>query len=449
MLIASLMRCCFATVAIAALTLPATAQLVQNLAFANGTHIHGAPYWTDNVPDPNAEAGVVPQLNFTPYPTPNLSWLELDSPQLALLPGTYVTQAKVAKTISTAGIADLTVAVRSGSTVLGSTTLPAANQTLNTYVWSPEVIFTVHQPTTVKVSVLSTLATVSKYNYRFDTARIGRVPFDRVVQVDSLDTWSYAHSTFYDRYVAQPGSVYGRVAKRNNQPLAWLEVYKQWNLAAGTHVANVRLRNIFGPAPGQAQDLSFDMLDSITLNTLASVTIPAASQQAGAWVQSPNLVVTRPTAGPVYFVIRNYGMTGSLGYEFDSFTLRSSSPSFSPYGASCHGLTLAQTFGGQLGTTMTLALGNGGSALFGIFVFGNPVSPTPLDFLGATGCLLHVTPTVLLSEVFVAGGCITSIVVPNQPSLFGITLNMQGAAYDQTVPGSLKTANAGQSYIGL
>jgi hypothetical protein len=148
-------------------------------------------------------------------------------------------------------------------------------------------------------------------------------------------------------------------------------------------------------------------------------------------------------------VIRNYAMNGAFGYEFDSFTLRASSPSFSPYGAGCHGLTLVQTVAGQLGTSMTLALGNGGNSLFGIFVFGSPVSPVPLDSLGATGCLLHVTPDVLLSRAFVVGTCSTSIAVPNQPSLFGITLNAQGAAFDPSVPGSLKTANAGQSYIGL
>jgi hypothetical protein len=288
-----------------------------------------------------------------------------------------------------------------------------------------------------------------KGNYKFDTARIGRVPLDRVVQVDSLDTWSYANSMTFDHYIAEPSSVYGRVAQRNQYGLAWLEVSKVWNLNAGTHVANVRLRNLVGPSVGHAEDLIFDVLDATTLSTLASVTIPAASQQAGVWVQSPDLVVTLPTAQAVRFVIRNYAMWGANGYQFDSFTLRSSSPSFSAYGAGCHGLTLTQPVGGQLGSALTLAIGNGGNALLGIFAFGSPVSPVPLDFLGATGCLLHVTPDALLSGVFAGGACSTSVALPNQPSLFGITLNVQGAAFDPSVPGSLKTANAGQSYLGL
>ena len=441
MCVDSVFRSCYAILAVAALSLPATAQLVQNLALAYGTHANGSPSWTENVPDPAAEAGVVDQLNWA-------TWLELASPQVVLLPGTYVAQAKVAKTLNTIGIADLTVSVRAGATVLGSTTLPATQQPVDVYVWSPEVIFTVHQPTTVEVAVLHT-AFVMKENYRFDTARIGFVPTGKVVRHDSLDTWNYTNAAWYDHYIAEPSAVYGRVAQRNNAGgFSWLEIYKLWNLDAGTHVANVRLRNLIGPGLGYAEDLSFVMLDAVTLTELASVTIPAAAQQAGVWVQSPDLVVTLPAAGAVYFMVRNYWTSGGYGYQFDSFTLRSSASAFSPYGAGCGGLTLTQPVGGQVGTAMTLQIANGGAALLGLFAFGSPLVPIPLDFLGATGCLLHVTPDVLLSGVFVAGTCSASVSVPNLPSMFGLTLDVQGAAFDPTAPGSLRTANAGQTYIG-
>ncbi|MBL8755439.1 MAG: hypothetical protein JNK15_19215 [Planctomycetes bacterium] len=439
----ALLRSVLAAATAAAFTVPATAQLVQNLALANGTHSWGAPYWTEDLPDANAEAGVVDHLNY-------VWWLELHSTQVVLQPGTYIAQAKVAKMSSTSGRFDLTIEARAGTTVLGSSLLAAASQTVDTYVWSPEVIFTVHQPTAVDVVVRNTSGTQYKQNYRFDTARIGFVPVGPVVQHESLDTWGYANEPYYDRYVVEPGSVYGRVAQRNAlNGLTWLDLRKTRSMAAGTHVANVRLRNTNGLVLGGSYDMTLEAIDPVTFNVLASVTIPQAAQTAGTWVTSPDLVLVLPQAQDVTFAVYNHLLLEGFGYQFDSFSVRSSAPSFTAYGAGCGGLTLAQSVGGQVGTSMTFDLGNGGAALVGIFAFGSPVPSIPLDFLGATGCLLHVTPDVLLSGVFAGGTCSASIPVPNLATMFGLTLDIQGAALDPTAPGALKTANAGQTYIGL
>lgn len=440
---ASLLRPLFAAAAACAFALPASAQLVQNLALANGTHSWGTPYWTENVADANAEAGVVDHLN-------NVFWLELHSPQVVLQPGTYVAQAKIAKTTSTAGRFALTVDARAGNVVLGSTVLSATSQTVDTYVWSPEVVFTVQQPTVVDIVVHNTSGAQQKLNYRFDTARIGFVPVAKAVQVDSLDTWGFANETYYDRYLAEPGSVYGRVAQRNsNWGLTWMDLRKVRPMAAGTHVANVRLRSLQGLVLGGAADMTFEAIDPVSFNVLASVTIPAAAQPAGVWVTSPDLVLTLPAAQDVTFAVYNHAINSGDGYQFDSFFVRASAPSFQTYGAGCGGLTLAQTVPGQVGTPMTFVIGNGGQSLVGVFAFGTPVPAIPLDFLGATGCFLHVTPDVLLSAVFAGGSCSATIPVPNVPAMFGLTLDLQGAAIDPSAPGALKTANAGQAYIGL
>lgn len=439
---ASLLRSLFAAAAACAFALPASAQLVENLVLANGTHSWGSPYWTENVADANAEAGVVDQLHY-------VFWLELHSPQVVLQPGTYVAQARVAKTVSTTGRFALTVEARAGTVVLGSSVLPAASQPVDTYVWSPEVVFTVQQPTVVDIVVRNTSGG-QKQNYRFDTARVGFVPVGKAVQVDSLDTWGFANETYYDRYVVEPGSVYGRVARRNgNWGLSWMDLRKSRSMEAGTHVANVRLRSLLGIAAMGAANLTFEAIDPVGGNVLASVTIPASAQQPGVWVTSPDLVLTLPAAQDVTFAVYNHNIWEGLDYQFDSFFVRSGAPSFQTYGAGCGGLTLAQTVPGQVGTSMTFEIGNGGLSLVGLFAFGTPVPAIPLDFLGATGCLLHVTPDVLLSAVFAGGSCSATIPVPNVPAMFGLTLDLQGAAIDPSAPGALKTANAGQAYIGL
>ena len=115
---------------------PCTAQLRAVLGLANSTHSWGTPYWTEDVADPAAEAGVVDQLNY-------VWWLELHSQAVTLQPGTYMAQVRLAKTVSSAGQFDLNINAESNGVVLGSTVLPVASQPIDTYVWSSEVLFTV------------------------------------------------------------------------------------------------------------------------------------------------------------------------------------------------------------------------------------------------------------------------------------------------------------------
>lgn len=436
-----LLRSTFGALAATACLAPCTAQLQQNLALANGTHSWAAPYWTENVADPAAEAGVVDHLNY-------VFWLELHSQAVLLQPGTYIAQAKVAKLTSTTGRYDLTVRAEAAGTVLGTSTLAAAAQTVGSYVWSPEVIFTLHQPTLVDISVRNTNG-LQKSNYRFDTARIGLVPVGPVTQHDSLDTWSYSNPTYLQNYVAEPTAVYGRVTRRDSSMwgLTWLDLRKTIAMPAGTSVCNVRVRNQNGPGLG-SEDLTFVAYDGTTV--LQTVTIPATSQPAGVWVESPNLVLNLANATNVTFEVSNHLCQHyAEGYQFDSFSVRSATPSWTPYGQGCGGLTLSQLTPAQVGNTAVFQITNAPTGIFGLYIFGAPAAPTSLDFVGALGCSLFLQPTVTLSAPVIGGSSSLAVGLPAWPELFGYPLDVQGAVLDPTAPGSVYVSNAGSAIVGL
>lgn len=428
---------------LASFAAPCVAQLQHALPMASGSHSWGTPYWTEDVLDPAAEAGVVDHLNY-------VHWLDIHSQAVTLQPGTYMAQMRIAKVTSTVGQYDLTVRVEAGGTVLGSTVLPVAMQTLDTYVWSPEVVFTIHQPTVVDVVARNTSNVQQKRAYRFDTARIGRIPLVGAVASDSLDTWGYANASYFDSYVAEPGAVYGRVSSRNSQyGLTWMDLRKVVSVPAGGWVFNVRLRNRFGPGLG-AEDLTFAAFDSLGA-LVTAVTIPAAEQLANQWVLSPNLRLD-PTAQTDYtFAVFNHGLwSNGYGYEFDSFSRRPSAPGFTTYGQGCGGITLAQTAPANIGQSLGLEIQNAGAGILGAFVFGQPIAPAPLDFLGAVGCLQHVNPTATLTAFVVqpTGTCSLLVPLPAMPELIGYLLDVQGAVLAPSAPGSVWTSNAAQVYVG-
>jgi hypothetical protein len=423
---------------------PCTAQLRAVLGLANSTHSWGTPYWTEDVADPAAEAGVVDQLNY-------VWWLELHSQAVTLQPGTYMAQVRLAKTVSSAGQFDLNINAESNGVVLGSTVLPVASQPIDTYVWSSEVLFTVQQPTVVNIAVRNTNGGQYKQNYRFDTARIGRVPVGRVVKHDSLDTWGFANSSFFNFYQTELGGVYGRVTEGSTSVgLTWLDLRKVFAMQAGTWVANVRLRNRVGPATLQgACDLTFEAFETLSGAPLGTVVIPAAAQQADQWVVSANLTITLAAPVDVTFAVYNHNAPYPAGYQFDSFSVRSTTSAFTTYGQGCGGLTLSELYPAQVGGLVGYQLNNAASAQFGLFVFGQPSASVPLDSLGAIGCGQHLAPVTVVGAIVSSGTATVAFNLPSWPELLGYPLDVQGVVLDSTAPGGFFTSNASQSYVGL
>ena len=423
---------------------PCTAQLSMITGLFNGTHSWGAPYWTEDVPDPASEAGIVDQLNY-------VWWLEVHSQAAVLQPGTYVAQVRLAKTVSTSGQFDLSIRAESNGVVLGSTVLPASAQPIDTYVWSSEVIFTLQQPTLVNIAVRNTNGAEYKQNYRFDTARVGRVPVGRVVEHDSLDTWGFANPSYFNFYQLEPGAVYGRVTEGSTSlGLTWLDLRKVFAMQAGTWVANVRLRNRVGPAPYQgACDLTLEAFETSSGAPLGTVVIPAAAQQADQWVISANLTISLAAPVDVTFALHNHNAPYPAGYQFDSFSVRPTTPAFTSYGQGCGSVTLSALQPAQLGGLAAYQIGNATTAQFGLFVFGQPAVSQPLDGLGAIGCGQHLAPVTVVGALVTSGTATLTFSLPSWPALLGYTLDVQGVVLDATAPGGFFTSNAGQSCIGL
>ncbi len=442
--LASTVRAGLFAAAVWLIAAPCTAQLRMVTGLFNGTHSWGSPYWTEDVHDPASEAGFVDQLNY-------IWWLELHTQAVTLQPGTYVAQVRLAKTVSTAGRFDLTIRAESNGVVLGSTVLPASSQPVDTYVWSSEVIFTLQQPTVVDIAVRNTSGSQYKQNYRFDTARVGRVPVGRVVEHDLLDTWSFANPAFYNFYHAEPGAVYGRVTEGSNSAgLTWLDVRKVFALQAGTWIANVRLRNRVGPALSQgACDLTLEAFVTSSGAPLGTVLIPASAQQANQWVVSADLAITLAAPGDVTFALHNHNAPSPAGYQFDSFSLRPTTPAFAAYGQGCGGVTLSELQPARLGGMAGYQIGNATTAQFGLFVFGQPTASLPLDGLGAFGCRQHLAPDTVVGAIVSSGTATLSFSLPSWPALLGYALDVQGVVLDATAPGGFFTSNAGQSSIGL
>lgn len=425
----------------ASLAAAAQAQNILNLPFASGTHSWSAPYWTSNVADPTSEAGTVEQLN-------HVFWLEMHTQQVVLQAGTYVAQAHIQKTTSTSGAYDLAINAESNGAVLSSVTLPVASQTVGSYVWSKEVIFTLRQPTPIDIAVRNTSNVQNKLNYRFDTVRIGVVPRGPVVLHESLDTWNFSNPTFFHRYVSEPTAIYGRVAERDTAfGLTWLDLRKRYSMAAGTHRATVRVRNQNGPGLG-ADDLFFEALDTQGAS-LGMVVIPAAAQTAGDWIYAPDLVLTLPAAMDVDFVVYNHQtLTYSFGAQFDSFCLRQVAPVWQPFGTACGGLTLSQASPARIGATTDFQLANVTTAVLGAFTFGYGIQPIALDSYGAVGCKLHVQSFITVFSVFSAANTADfQLSIPNSASFVGVGFDLQGAAFASSAPGNLVTSNG--AYFGI
>ncbi len=129
------------------------------------THAWSAPYFTDNVPSPEALSGVVDTLN-------QVWWLEYDSPALSLPPGTYAAKVRVKKFTSAAFAENLDLRATVGATAT-QTTLLSTNQTVDQWVETPPVTFNIASLTDTVTFFFGNIdSNTLKADYLFDRLEI-------------------------------------------------------------------------------------------------------------------------------------------------------------------------------------------------------------------------------------------------------------------------------------
>lgn len=134
---------------------------------------------------------------------------------------------------------------------------------------------------------------------------------------------------------------------------------------------------------------------------------------------------------------------------------------YSTFGSGCPGLLGVPTLGAAagsrpaLGSTFTQEVGNlpAGVGLIGLG-FSDTLSgpfPLPLDLglFGITGCSLFVDPAVTLLLLSAGNTATSSMSIPLDPTLQGLTIFSQGFALDPTAnPAGLTVSNASKASIG-
>ena len=148
-------------------THPGSVMVYESLA-RTWWHAWSNPYYNEDVTDLDSAFGKTDQLN-------NVWWLEFGSPDYYLPAGSYVATARVKKqqNATNAVPLDLIVDVGGNKTTV---TLPVSSQTIDTYVLTPELAFTVPGPTTKVTFWLRNIASTYKQFYAFDAFEIRAVP---------------------------------------------------------------------------------------------------------------------------------------------------------------------------------------------------------------------------------------------------------------------------------
>ena len=158
-----------------------------------------------------------------------------------------------------------------------------------------------------------------------------------------------------------------------------------------------------------------------------------------------------PSAPPTGFA--GWSWIGQISYA--NGAVPNGCASASPFGAGCNAATplqLAASNPPQRGTTIKLVTSNQQSAGFGITLF-SPYAYVPgyeLSFLGAPGCLQHVSgPSITISNLGLPGlGMSVPLSIPNLPLLLGVEFFAQSAWLDPAAnPAGLVTSNGLQLVV--
>ncbi|MBK8979999.1 MAG: hypothetical protein IPM29_29215 [Planctomycetes bacterium] len=402
------------------LVAPLAAQVVQHQGLTDWTHLGTAPNWTDDVPEPSADFGLVDQLN-------QETDLYYASPVYLLDPGTYVASVRVRKTVSQTGVADLTFVVVAGS-VGDLTTLAAADQPTDTWVRTANVVFDVTVPQTpVSLFLQNRDTNITKQNYQFDSVRLGRIDVGPVIACESmpLDWGHHWGAPYYTGPVADNDSVFG-VAEELSY--VWWLFWESptYTLQPGTYTANVRAKKTVSTAGAYPIDLQIDIGGNVT-----QVTWAVADQTLNTFVVTPDLTfdITQPNTQVVFRFNNTNTAFQKTNYRFDAFYLRRGS--FGYEGTACAsslGTVRMRGAPPQLGRVHRVEIGNApGIALL---IYG--VTPQSIDLtaIGMPGCSLYTNVSFSVPLQAQNGTAVSELTMPSIPALAGQTFLNQAVVVD-------------------
>jgi hypothetical protein len=419
-----------ATISLFALPTIAPAQSVRHESLTDWVHTGGPPAWTDDVPNTGAEFGKVDQLNAS-------TDLTFTSGTLLLNAGTFRASARLAKFQDAVGAAPIDFLVLLNGQPVKQVTLPVADQTIDQFVRTPELTFSVLVPNTaVRFLLLNTDPTVTKQNYWFDSFQLGEIDqIGPVLLIESLGrSWSKSWGQpYFLGMQPDPSSIYA-----SSELLAyvwWLDWHsKTIVLQPGTYTCNVRARKNTDTGGSYPLDLKV-VIGGVT----QSVTWTVAEQVVNRYVWTQDLAfdVTQPNTQVQFRFEDIVSGLRKANYSFDAFALRSGA--YSTTGAACASSLGPVTIHGnppQIGEPFTVRVRNVPSN--GALLYGLRSQAIDLTAIGMNGCFLYTTPDATLGIQGVNGVAEATFVVPANPALAG------GVIYNQAV-----VFAPGQNTLGL
>ncbi len=235
------------------------------------SHVWGTPYWTDNVTTGESSYGVVDQLNM-------VWWLEWFSPNVNLPAGEYGVRVRLKKLTNASGRYDLTLSQNGAGNAV---TLSAALQTVDSWVWTPDLTFTVGPGGSTEAFRLHNTSGNLKENYWFDMFEV-RQPDFQTNQPEATSDVDGVTTNGFDPAVAE--SCTGGTAMLN---FSSTEVNQPWDF--GYAFAPALGGSVTGLALGSGQVVNVNVADPtfqyfngggfttpFTGNFSLPVTVPAA-----------------------------------------------------------------------------------------------------------------------------------------------------------------------------
>ncbi|MEE2711802.1 MAG: hypothetical protein VX913_03420 [Planctomycetota bacterium] len=272
-------------VAILASAICGQSVLFQSLP-SDWSHVHATPYWTDDVPTSESTYGFVDLLNF-------VWWLEWFSPTINLPAGTYGARVRLKKLSNISGRYDLTLSQNGTS---NQVVLAAGAQAVDTWVWTPDLEFTVPAGGGSVAFRFHNLNGSQKQNYWFDMFEIRQADFQTNRPEASSDCEGVISNGF-DPAISQ-------ACTGNSVDLSFssTEIGQPWDF--GYAFAAAQGGSQTGMALGSGQVINIDILDptfqyfnggTFTTPFAAAFTLPVTVPAGGtASMQSAHIAPAHP-----------------------------------------------------------------------------------------------------------------------------------------------------------
>lgn len=397
-----------------AASVPAQVTLVHD-SLTDWTHSTGGN-WTNTKTEPTAEFGFVDQLNSgTVFDFTNVFNLHA---------GIHTVTFRVRKITSTTGREPLHVQV----TINGNSrrmTLPAAAQTLDTWVTTPTFWFQVPAPDTpVTIALLNDDPTKTLRDYQFDSHRLTLITHLKHLRHQTMTKWTHVWDLpYWFDNVADAEADFGIVDWL--QYVWWLEWNHSMTLQPGDYTIHFRLKKRTTNQTGMA---NFDFHAGANGNSFdfqGWTGHPVDVYEAGPELR---FTVSAPDTS-VGFWLRDISGASKSDYMFD--TARINYADFRPFGAACEGAdgppVLLGDGGPQINNFFRVRIENIGASPAVAVTLGLSDTvwnglPLPIDLglIGMDGCKLYTdmqvtTPATISGTGFAVWG----FPVPNDQALVG------------------------------